>query len=162
LRGPGSVPPCPGRRGCGTGSPVCAPAAVAAANNPPPAVAVNNVRRVNSSMAFTPVRFPGFGQRSLPETGGANRNPSVLSGSLSACAATVGNICPHQLLPTAATLTRRTTSLHPTQVSLSPYVGVRNRHSNWRSKGKRYRVMIRADDFACQSGQRMFRRRGRP
>ena len=63
LRGPGSVPPCPGRCGCGTGSPVCAPAAVAAVNNPPTAAAANNVRRVGSSIIFTPIsiaprRFP--------------------------------------------------------------------------------------------------------
>jgi len=51
------VPPWPGRRGCGIGSLVCAPAAVAAANMPPAAVAANNVRRVTSSITLTPFRI---------------------------------------------------------------------------------------------------------
>ena len=42
-----------GALGCGTGSLVCAPA-FAAARKPPAAVAANNVRRVTSSMTFSP------------------------------------------------------------------------------------------------------------
>src|SRR5580700_673038 len=44
LRGPGSVPPRPGRCGCGTG-PLCAAAAFAAVRTPPAALAANRSRR---------------------------------------------------------------------------------------------------------------------
>jgi hypothetical protein len=45
LRGPGSVPPCPGRCGCGTGSLDCARAIVAAVRKLPAAAAVRALRR---------------------------------------------------------------------------------------------------------------------
>src|SRR6266851_3305014 len=54
LRGPGSVPPAPGRLGIGMVCPVCAWAAVAAIARPPAAVAANTLRRemfVMSSLA---------------------------------------------------------------------------------------------------------------
>jgi hypothetical protein len=45
VRGPGSAPPCPGRCGCGIGSALYAPAALAMPKTLPAAVAANRLRR---------------------------------------------------------------------------------------------------------------------
>src|SRR5258706_7504145 len=81
LRGPGSVPPWPGRCGIGGGLPVCALARLAAVKRPPAAVAESMVRREMGSMIESPWllgnvgSIAGFARLALRQPAGLARGP---------------------------------------------------------------------------------------